>query len=99
MVPHLDRQLRAPEKYSPASCCQSRKHFARLRNADAALAHGAAAALIEHETRRSGGMTESRATFIFDGECGICRTWVDYWRQIVDTRVDFRPYQEAAADY
>jgi predicted DCC family thiol-disulfide oxidoreductase YuxK len=39
------------------------------------------------------------ATFIFDGDCGICRTWVDYWRRLTGDRVIYRPYQEAAGDY
>ena len=38
-------------------------------------------------------------TLVFDGDCGICRTWVDYWRDLVGPRVAFRPYQEAAADF
>lgn len=39
------------------------------------------------------------ATFVFDGTCGICRTWVDYWRRLTGDRVAYRPYQEAAADF
>jgi len=44
-------------------------------------------------------MPYERPTLVFDGACGICRTWVDYWRQLTGTRVDYRPYQEAAADF
>ncbi len=43
-------------------------------------------------------MNEFRPTFVFDGDCGICRTWVDYWRQLTGDRVAYRPYQEAAGD-
>ncbi len=39
------------------------------------------------------------ATFVFDGACGICRTWVDYWRRLTGDRVAYRPYQEAAGDF
>ena len=39
------------------------------------------------------------ATLIFDGDCGICRRWVDYWRELTAGRVVFRPYQEAAPDF
>ncbi|HWK34328.1 MAG TPA: lipase maturation factor family protein [Hyphomicrobium sp.] len=39
------------------------------------------------------------ATFVFDGACGICRTWVEYWRRLTGDRVVYRPYQEAAADF
>ncbi len=38
-------------------------------------------------------------TFVFDGDCGICRTWVDYWRQLTGDQVAYRPYQEAAGRF
>ncbi len=38
-------------------------------------------------------------TFVFDGDCGICRTWVNYWRQLTGDQVAYRPYQEAAGDF
>ncbi len=44
-------------------------------------------------------MPQPRPTLVFDGDCGICRTWVDYWRQLTGEAVDYRPYQEAAADF
>jgi len=44
-------------------------------------------------------MSEARPTFVYDGDCGICRTWVNYWRELTGERVSFRPYQEAAADF
>ena len=44
-------------------------------------------------------MADARATFVFDGDCGICRTWVDYWRQLTGDKVAYRPYQEAAAAF
>jgi len=39
------------------------------------------------------------ATFVFDGACGICRTWVDYWRQLTGDRVVYRPYQATTAEF
>ena len=39
------------------------------------------------------------ATLLYDGECGICREWVDYWLLLTGARVDYLPYQEAANDY
>jgi predicted DCC family thiol-disulfide oxidoreductase YuxK len=44
-------------------------------------------------------MAGTRPTFVYDGECGICRYWVDYWRALTGDRVDYRPYQEAATDF
>jgi predicted DCC family thiol-disulfide oxidoreductase YuxK len=36
---------------------------------------------------------------LYDGACGICRRWVDYWQSLTQERVLYRPYQEAAADF
>lgn len=36
---------------------------------------------------------------IFDGDCGICREWVDYWLSLTGHRVVYRAYQSAASDY
>jgi len=46
-------------------------------------------------------MTDSREkpVLIFDGDCGICRYWVDYWHKLTGDTVEYRPYQEVAADY
>jgi predicted DCC family thiol-disulfide oxidoreductase YuxK len=44
-------------------------------------------------------MPGKRPTFVFDGDCGICRTWVDYWRRLTGDAVVYRPYQEAAGDF
>ncbi len=44
-------------------------------------------------------MADARATFIFDGDCGICRTWVDYWRQLTGEAVVYRSFQEAAGEF
>src|SRR4029079_12990091 len=41
----------------------------------------------------------TRPTFVFDGDCGICRYWVDYWRGLTGERIAYRPYQEAARDF
>src|SRR6266446_3697709 len=44
-------------------------------------------------------MSETRPTFVYDGDCGICRYWVNYWQGLTDERVLYRPYQEAAVDF
>ena len=43
--------------------------------------------------------TSTGATLVFDGDCGICREWVDYWACLTGGKIDYRPYQEVAADY
>jgi predicted DCC family thiol-disulfide oxidoreductase YuxK len=44
-------------------------------------------------------MSQRLPTLVFDGDCGICRYWVNYWRELTEERVDYRPYQVAAADF
>jgi predicted DCC family thiol-disulfide oxidoreductase YuxK len=44
-------------------------------------------------------MAEVQPTLVYDGDCGICRYWVSYWRGLTAGRVLYRPYQEAAADF
>ena len=44
-------------------------------------------------------MSQGYPTLVFDGDCGICRYWVRYWLSLTNSRVAFRPYQEAAADF
>ena len=41
----------------------------------------------------------ARPTLIYDGDCGICRRWIDYWAALTGDRVVYRAYQEAAGDY
>jgi len=43
--------------------------------------------------------TAAIPTLVYDGDCAICRYWVTYWQGLIDGRVAFRPYQEAAADF
>src|SRR4029453_17200437 len=44
-------------------------------------------------------MPETHPTLVYDGDCDICRTWVNYWQGLTGERVIYRPYQEAAADF
>jgi len=44
-------------------------------------------------------MAHARPTLIFDGDCAICRQWVEYWEVLTGDRVLYRAYQDAAADY
>jgi len=44
-------------------------------------------------------MSEARETLVYDGDCEICRYWVDYWKRQTGGRVVYRPYQEVASDF
>jgi hypothetical protein len=34
-----------------------------------------------------GKTPDDRPLFIFDGDCGFCRMWVEYWRRLTGDRV------------
>lgn len=36
---------------------------------------------------------------IFDGDCGFCRLWIDYWRALTGDRVRYAPFQQVASDF
>ena len=41
----------------------------------------------------------SRPLLIYDGDCGFCVYWARYWQKLTGDRVDYRPYQDVAAQY
>jgi predicted DCC family thiol-disulfide oxidoreductase YuxK len=40
-----------------------------------------------------------RPRLIYDGDCGFCGYWARYWQQLTGDSVEYRPYQEVAAQY
>jgi predicted DCC family thiol-disulfide oxidoreductase YuxK len=44
-------------------------------------------------------VSQRHPTLVYDGDCGICRYWVNYWKGLTGEGVDYRAYQEAAADF
>ena len=36
---------------------------------------------------------------IFDGRCGFCRIWIDYWKELTGDRVEYAPSQEIGAQF
>jgi predicted DCC family thiol-disulfide oxidoreductase YuxK len=41
----------------------------------------------------------TRPLLVYDGDCGFCGYSVRYWKKLTGDRVDYRPYQEVAAQY
>ena len=41
----------------------------------------------------------ARPLLIYDGDCGFCGYWARYWQKLTGDSVDYRPYQEVAAQY
>jgi len=40
-----------------------------------------------------------RPVLVFDGDCGFCRLWIENWRRATGDKVDYAPYQTAAAHH
>ncbi len=36
---------------------------------------------------------------VFDGDCGFCRAWIEYWKELTGERVVYAPFQEVAAQF
>lgn len=39
-------------------------------------------------------MSFTKPLLIYDGKCGFCKIWIDYWRKLTGDRVDYAPSQE-----
>ncbi|HEY2677945.1 MAG TPA: lipase maturation factor family protein [Steroidobacteraceae bacterium] len=44
-------------------------------------------------------MPEQRPVLVYDVDCAFCVYWARYWRELTGEEVDYRPYQEVAAQY
>jgi predicted DCC family thiol-disulfide oxidoreductase YuxK len=40
-----------------------------------------------------------RPQLIYDGDCGFCSYWARYWEKLTGDKVEYRPYQQVAAQY
>ena len=40
-----------------------------------------------------------RPLLVYDGDCGFCAYWARYWQKLTGDSVEYRPYQEVAAQY
>ena len=40
-----------------------------------------------------------KPTLIFDGTCGFCRIWIEYWKLLTGDAIDYAPSQEVAQNY
>lgn len=40
-----------------------------------------------------------RPRLVYDGDCGFCGYWARYWQKLTGDSVDYRTYQDVAADY
>ena len=40
-----------------------------------------------------------RPLLIYDGDCGFCVYWARYWQKLTGDGVEYRPYQQVAAQY
>ncbi|PYX18441.1 MAG: hypothetical protein DMG82_28525 [Acidobacteria bacterium] len=42
---------------------------------------------------------DDRPLLIFDGDCGFCREWVEYWKRLTDKRVRYAAFQEVGEQF
>jgi predicted DCC family thiol-disulfide oxidoreductase YuxK len=40
-----------------------------------------------------------RPRLVYDGDCGFCGYWARYWKKLTGDSIEYRPYQEVAAQY
>jgi predicted DCC family thiol-disulfide oxidoreductase YuxK len=40
-----------------------------------------------------------RPLLVYDGDCALCRRWVERWRRVTGEAVEFAPYQQVAGRY
>ncbi len=45
------------------------------------------------------GQPSVRPLLIFDGKCGFCKIWIDYWKRRTGDQVDYAPSQEVGEQY
>ncbi|MEO8347858.1 MAG: DCC1-like thiol-disulfide oxidoreductase family protein [Acidobacteriota bacterium] len=45
------------------------------------------------------GAPPTRPLVVFDGDCSFCRFWIARWKRTSGDRLDYAPYQDAAARF
>src|ERR1700730_5091258 len=41
----------------------------------------------------------ARPLLIFDGQCGFCRIWIQYWKQVTGPGVEYAAAEDVSASY
>jgi predicted DCC family thiol-disulfide oxidoreductase YuxK len=41
----------------------------------------------------------AKPLLIFDGRCAFCRIWIEYWKQLTGSSVDYASFQEVGANF
>ncbi len=44
-------------------------------------------------------MSSSKPLLIYDGKCGFCKIWLDYWRKLIGDRVEYAASQDVGEQY
>jgi lipase maturation factor 1 len=44
-------------------------------------------------------VSSSKPLLIYDGKCGFCKIWLDYWRRLTGDRIEYGPSQEVGDQY
>jgi predicted DCC family thiol-disulfide oxidoreductase YuxK len=43
--------------------------------------------------------TPDKPTLVYDGDCSFCKLWIQRWQNLTEARVQYSPFQEAAAQF
>ena len=44
-------------------------------------------------------MADQKPILIYDGDCGFCKIWIEYWKKLTAGRIDYAPSQDVGNDY
>jgi predicted DCC family thiol-disulfide oxidoreductase YuxK len=44
-------------------------------------------------------VTRERPLLIYDGNCGFCKIWIEYWKKLTGDRIDYAPSQDAREQF
>jgi predicted DCC family thiol-disulfide oxidoreductase YuxK len=42
---------------------------------------------------------DRKPVLVWDGRCGFCKIWIDYWKQLTGDRIEYRTSQESAVEF
>ena len=53
----------------------------------------------KNQSANAGDTPAPKPLLVYDGDCGFCGYWARYWKALTGEAVDYRPYQDVAAQY
>jgi lipase maturation factor 1 len=44
-------------------------------------------------------VSDRKPVLLWDGQCGFCKIWINYWKQLAGDRIEYRTSQDAGAEF